>query len=139
MMMNEFEKENIFGLGQKNETYAKYFNKDSFLQPLIAEDDNVDINVANVTFEPGCRNDWHIHHDGYQLLLVTAGQGWYQEFGKPARRLKAGDVVKINEGVKHWHGATKDSWFAHVAITKGTSEWLDAVSDEEYAKLSEEK
>lgn len=84
MMMNEFEKENIFGLGQKNEAYAKYFNKDSFLQLLIAGDDNVDVNVANVTFEPGCRNDWHIHHDGYQLLLVTAGQGWYQEFGKPA-------------------------------------------------------
>lgn len=137
-MMDNFEKENIFGLGQKNEAYAKYFTKDSFLQPLLASDDNVDVNVANVTFEPACRNDWHIHHDGYQLLLVTAGKGWYQEFGKPAKLLKAGDVVKINEGIKHWHGATKDSWFSHVAITKGTSEWLERVSDKEYAKLSEE-
>lgn len=136
--MNGFKEENIFGTGQKNETYAKYFNKTSYLRPLIASDDNVDVNVANVTFEPACRNDWHIHHDGYQLLLVTAGAGWYQEFGKPAKLLKAGDVVKINERIKHWHGATKDSWFSHVAITKGTSEWLERVSDEEYAKLGEE-
>jgi quercetin dioxygenase-like cupin family protein len=91
--------------------------------------------VSNVTFEPGCRNNWHIHHNGYQILLVTSGEGWYQEAGKPAQLLHPGDVVTIHPGVKHWHGATKDSWFAHIAITKGTSEWLEPVDDEAYAKL----
>ena len=89
----------------------------------------------DVTFEPGCRNNWHIHHNGYQILLVTSGEGWYQEAGKPAQLLHPGDVVTIHPGVKHWHGATKDSWFAHIAITKGTSEWLELVDDEAYAKL----
>lgn len=88
-----------------------------------------------MSFELGCRNDWHIHHDGFQILLVTGGEGRYQEEGKPAQLLKPGDVVAIHEGVKHWHGATKNSWFSHIAITKGTSEWLESVSDEEYAKL----
>ncbi|WGN90095.1 cupin domain-containing protein [Ligilactobacillus faecis] len=137
--MSNFEREaknDPFGFGAKNEAYAKYFNKASYLKPLISGDDNVDVNVANVTFEPGCRNNWHIHHDGYQLLLVTAGEGWYQEKGKPARLLKVGDAVKINEGIKHWHGATKASWFAHIAITKGTSEWCEEVSDAWYDALT---
>ncbi|MGG1324129.1 cupin domain-containing protein, partial [Priestia megaterium] len=84
------------------------------------------------TFEPGCRNNWHIHRNGFQLLLVTGGEGWYQEEGKPAQFLKAGDVVVTHDGVKHWHGAAKDSWFEHIAITSGTPEWLEPVSDEEY-------
>ncbi|CAM3165467.1 cupin domain-containing protein [Lactiplantibacillus plajomi] len=124
----------LFGLGQKNEAYQQYFIGQSYLNAL-AGGDGVDVNVSNVTFEPGCRNNWHIHHDGYQILLVTSGAGWYQEAGKPAQLLHAGDAVTIHEGVKHWHGATKDSWFTHVAITKGTSEWLEPVDDEAYAKL----
>lgn len=79
----------------------------------------------------------HVHHNGYQLLLVTAGKGWYQEFGKPAQKLHPGDAVAIHEGVKHWHGATKDFWFSHIAITKGSSEWLEEVSDADYAKLAD--
>jgi Uncharacterized conserved protein, contains double-stranded beta-helix domain len=102
---------------------------------LVKPEDNIDFGISNVTFEPGCRNDWHIHHDGFQILLVTGGEGWYQEWGKDAQLLKQGDVVVIKEGIKHWHGATKDSWFSHVAITKGNSEWLEKVTDEEYDKL----
>lgn len=132
--MAEETKAGLFGLGDKNVDYQQYFIGDSYLNSL-AGDDQVDVHVANVTFEPGCRNDWHIHHNGYQILLVTSGEGWYQEAGKPAQLLHPGDVVTIHEGVKHWHGATKDSWFAHVAITKGTSEWLEPVDDAAYAKL----
>ena len=132
--MTEENNSGLFGLGEKNVAYQKYFIGQSYLQHLSG-DDQVDVNVSNVTFEPGCRNNWHIHHDGYQILLVTSGEGWYQEAGKPAQRLHPGDVVTIHEGVKHWHGATKDSWFAHIAITKGTSEWCEPVDDEAYAKL----
>jgi len=128
-------KSGIFGLGTKNTAYAKYFIGQSYLQGLSEPGDEIDVNVSNVTFEPGCRNNWHIHHNGFQILLVTGGEGWYQEAGKPAQLLHPGDVVTIHPEVKHWHGATKDSWFAHVAITKGTSEWLEAVDDEAYAKL----
>lgn len=135
--MANFEKEvknNIFGFGGKNVDYAKYFIGESYLKSLVGEDD-IDVHVGNVSFEPGCRNNWHIHHNGYQILLVTDGKGWYQEEEKTVQLLKAGDVVVIRGGVKHWHGATKDSWFNHVAITKGNSEWLEPVSDEEYDKL----
>ena len=104
------------------------------LQPLAES-----LPVSHVTFEPGCRNNWHIHHKGGQILLVTDGRGWYQEWGKPARELKPGDTVDIPPEVKHWHGAAKDSWFAHIAISvpaEGASnEWLEPVSDEEYNKL----
>lgn len=124
-----------FALGVKNDAYAKYFKGQSYLQPLTTEG----VNTANVTFEPGCRNNWHIHHKGGQILLVTSGRGYYQEWGKPAQELKTGDVVNIPAGVKHWHGAAKDSWFAHVAIAVpaqgATTEWLEEVSDEEYDKL----
>lgn len=137
--MSNFEKEvkseNLFGFGELNEAYAKYFTGNSYLAGLVQPEGSIDVNVANVNFEPGCCNNWHIHHNGFQILLVTAGEGWYQEEGKKVRLLKAGDVVAIDEGVKHWHGATKDSWFSHIAITKGNSEWLEPVSDEEYAKL----
>lgn len=98
--------------------------------------------MYNVTFEPSCRNNWHIHHadqGGGQLLLCVAGQGWYQEWDKPARMLHPGDVVNIPTGVKHWHGAAADSWFSHLALEvpgeNCSNEWLEAVSDEEYHKL----
>lgn len=93
------------------------------------------VGVSNVTFEPGSRNNWHKHHDGYQILLVTKGEGWYQEEGNPAQLLQAGDVVEIEEGVKHWHGAVKDRWFTHLSVSKGNIEWLEPISDDWYAKL----
>lgn len=125
----------LFGFGEENTAYAKYFIGKSYLQPLAKEG----ISAANVTFEPKCRNNWHIHHKTGQTLFVVSGRGWYQEWGKPAQELKAGDVVEIPEGVKHWHGAAKDSWFTHIAISvpnEGASaEWLEPVTDEEYNKL----
>lgn len=130
-----FTGESIFPRGDKNEDYARYFTGTSYLNMLSLER----VVIGNVTFEPGCRNFWHIHHKGGQVLLVTAGRGWYQEEGKPARELCAGDVVNIPPETKHWHGAAKDSWFAHVAVevpAEGASnEWLEPVSDEEYDKL----
>ncbi|GIN74517.1 LytTR family transcriptional regulator [Bacillus sp. J14TS2] len=138
MAKNEEVKEGIiFPAGEKNEAFAQYFVGQSYLNTLVAEPD-VNVGVGNVTFEPGCRNNWHIHHDGYQILLVTGGEGWYQEIGKAPQLLKAGDVIVTHDGVKHWHGATKDSWFEHIAITAGTPEWLEAVTYEEYSKLKNE-
>lgn len=102
---DRFQQEIMFPIGAPNDGYAQYFVGQSYLAPVSTEQ----VKIFNVTFEPGCRNNWHIHHQGYQLLLVTAGEGWYQEEGKPAQSLKAGDVVAIHEGVKHWHGAKKDS------------------------------
>ena len=132
----ELDKISIFPIGAKNDAYAQYFIGQSYLAPLAKQGG---VGAANVTFEPGCRNNWHIHHKGGQILLVTAGRGYYQEWGQPARELHPGDVVSIPAEVKHWHGAAKDSWFAHIAIevpAEGASnEWLEAVSDEEYAKL----
>ena len=133
MDKDDFEKQNVFGIGQENTAYAKYFIGDSFLNPLT--DPKCGLFLANVTFEPGCRNHWHIHKDGYQVLLVTAGEGWYQEEGKEAQLLHAGDTIVTHAGVKHWHGATKDSWFSHVAITAGEAVWLEEVSDEQYENL----
>lgn len=131
--MSEFKQP--FPLGQKNEAYAPYFIGQSYLAVLTLEG----VPAFNVTFEPGCRNNWHIHHKGGQILLCTAGTGWYQEEGKPAQLLNPGDVVNIPAGVNHWHGATKDSWFAHVALSVpvegSTNEWLGPVTDEEYNKL----
>ena len=133
--MDEFVKEEIFPIGQENTAYAQYFIGQSYLCPLT----HGGVNVANVTFEPGCRNNWHIHHKGGQILLVTAGRGWYQEWGSPARALRPGDVVNIPPEVKHWHGAAKDSWFAHLAIEVpaegGSNEWLEPVDGEQYAAL----
>ena len=127
-----------FGLGEENTAFAKYFIGKSYLNPLT-DPNKTNLFIANVTFEPACRNNWHIHHKGGQILLVTGGRGWYQEWGKPAQELKAGDVVNIPPEVKHWHGAAADSWFQHLAIevpAEGASnEWLEAVSDEEYGKL----
>lgn len=133
--MDEFIKEEIFPIGQENTAYAQYFIGQSYLCPLT----HGGVNVANVTFEPGCRNNWHIHHKGGQILLVTAGRGWYQEWGCAPRALKAGDVVEISPEVKHWHGAAADSWFAHLAIEVpaegGSNEWLEPVDGEQYAAL----
>ena len=125
----------IFPMGEKNETYAKYFVGQSYLNMLSTEQ----VVIGNVTFEPGCRNNWHIHHKGGQILLVTGGRGWYQEWGKEAQELHPGDVVNIPPEVKHWHGAAKDSWFQHLAVevpAEGSSnEWLEAVEEEDYGKL----
>lgn len=133
--MNSKPFQQMFPTGEKNEAYAQYFTGQSYLAPLAA----ADANVTNVTFEPGCRNHWHIHHGAGQVLICTAGEGWYQEAGQPARRLKAGDVVNIPAGMKHWHGAAKECWFSHISVTvpkEGASnEWLEPVSDEEYLAL----
>ena len=131
--MKEFKQ--IFPLGEKNEAYAQYFTGQSYLAELTLEG----VPAFNVTFEPGCRNNWHVHHNGGQILLCTAGTGWYQEKGKPARFLQPGDVVNIPAEVSHWHGATKDSWFSHIALSVpaegATNEWQEPVTDEEYYKL----
>lgn len=138
MAKNENVKDGvIFPRGSKNDAYAQHFVGQSYLQGLVA-DPAVNVGVGNVTFEPGCRNNWHIHHDGFQILLVTGGEGWYQEEGQPAQHLVPGDVIVTHDGVKHWHGATKDSWFSHVAITAGTPEWLEPVTDEQYAAVENE-
>lgn len=128
----------VFSIGEKNDSYAKYFTGQSYLNMLSLEQ----VIVGNVTFEPGCRNWWHIHHaksGGGQMLLVTAGRGYYQEWGKEAQELHPGDVVHIPAGVKHWHGAAPDSWFAHLAIEvhgeETSNEWCEPVIDDEYGKL----
>ena len=136
----EFDKANMFGEGKPNTGYAQYFIGNSYLNALT--DPKCGLFLANVTFEPGCRNNWHIHHakkGGGQLLICTAGEGWYQEKGKEPISLKEGSVIVIPAEVKHWHGAKKDSYFSHIACElpgEGTSnEWCEPVSDEEYSKL----
>ena len=137
----QFAAANIFGKGQPNDAYARYFAGHSFLNPLTKAGE-CPIAMSNVTFEPGCRNNWHIHHarnGGGQMLICTAGEGWYQEAGKAAQSLAPGGVVYIPAGVKHWHGAKKDSWFAHIAFDvpgeDASNEWLEPVTDEEYNRL----
>lgn len=139
----EFDKANKFGTGNPNDAFAKYFVGNSFLNPLTNPKKTA-VFLANVTFEPGCRNNWHIHHaktGGGQLLICTAGEGWYQEEGKNAVELKEGTVITIPPEVKHWHGAKKDSWFSHIAVEvpgeETSNEWCEKVSDEEYNKLEE--
>ncbi len=128
----------VFSTGSANDAFAQYFIGNSYLNMLSKEQ----VAIGNVTFEPKCRNNWHIHNadkGGGQILLVTAGEGWYQEWGKEAVRLKPGDVVNIAPGVKHWHGATENSWFQHLAIEvpgeNCKTEWCEPVSNEEYEKL----
>ena len=125
----------VFPMGEKNEAFAQYFVGQSYLNMLSTER----VTIGNVTFEPGCRNNWHIHHKGGQILLCTAGRGYYQEWGKEAQELHPGDVVNIQPEEKHWHGAAKDSWFAHLAVevpAEGASnEWLEVVNEEDYEKL----
>ena len=127
----------MFGLGESNTAYAKYFVGQSYLAPVSTSQ----VGIFNVTFEPGCRNNWHIHHaseGGGQILICVAGRGYYQEWGKEAVEMKPGDVINIPAGVKHWHGAAPDAWFSHLAIEvpgKDTSnEWLEPV-EEDYHKL----
>lgn len=136
--MKELEYGTIFDKGIPN-PMGEYFTGQSYLALLTQLEG---VGVANVTFEPGCRNNWHVHRGdkgGGQILLVTGGRGWYQEWGKEARELHAGDVVAIPVGVKHWHGAAKDSWFAHIAIEvpgeNASNEWLEPVEDAAYTKL----
>ena len=128
----------IFPKGSPNTAYAKYFTGNSYLAAVLGEGK---LPVHNVTFEPRCRNNWHIHHRGGQVLVCVGGEGWYQEWGKPARRLRPGDAVSVAPEVKHWHGAAAHSWFAHLAIEipaeGATNEWLEPVSDKYYDALED--
>jgi quercetin dioxygenase-like cupin family protein len=125
----------VFPTGAKNDAYAQYFVGQSYLNMLSTER----VFIGNVTFEPGCRNNWHVHHKGGQILLVTGGNGYYQEWGQEPVALKAGDVINIAPEIKHWHGAAPHSWFSHIAVevpAEGASnEWLEAVNEEDYNKL----
>ena len=139
-MNKNFEQANIFGIGQENTGYVQYFSGAAFLNPLT--DPAKTIFMANVTFEPGCRNNWHIHHaksGGGQILLCIAGRGYYQEWGKEARELHPGDVVVIPPEVKHWHGAAHDSWFSHIALEvpgeEASNEWCEPVLEKTYDRL----
>ncbi len=135
----KFEQQIIFPIGNPNTAYAKYFIGNSYIAPISTEQ----VKFNNVTFEPGCRNNWHIHHatkGGGQMLVCVAGRGWYQEEGKPAVELLPGTVVHIPANVKHWHGAAKDSWMSHLAFEiegeNTSNEWLEPVTDEEYNALN---
>ena len=128
--------EQIFPQGEKlPERFSQYFIGQAYLAPLT-QDAALNCPIANVTFEPGCRNNWHSHTGG-QILVATAGRGYYQEEGKPARELHPGDVVEIPADVIHWHGAAPDSWFSHLAIEANPqineNTWLGPVDDEQYA------
>lgn len=128
----------LFGLGDLNEAYAKYFVGRSYVKSLVTPSEANPMYMDNVTFEPSGRNKWHLH-TSEQILLVTEGTGWYQEEGKAAQVLSPGDVVVIKPNIKHWHGAAKDGWFTHISIStdvmKAKTEWFDALSDEEYNRL----
>ena len=130
--------ESLFHTGSPNEAFAAYFDGQSYLNMLSSSG----VSIANVTFEPGCRNHWHIHkakEGGGQILLCTDGYGWYQEWGKAPQKLQPGDVVIISAGVKHWHGAAKDSWFSHLSVevpgVESANEWLEPVDESSYAAL----
>lgn len=138
--MKNFEP--TFGLGDYNETYKDFFSGGSFIKALAVAGEPK-FSLINVTFEPGCHNNWHIHHaktGGGQVLICVDGEGWYQEEGKPAQSLKPGDVVTIPANVKHWHGAKKNSWFSHIAVevpgTETSNEWCEAVAGKEYDELA---
>ena len=123
----------IWPKGELNDAYAQYFTGNSHLADMGN-------GVLNVTFEPGCRNNWHIHHKQVQVLICVTGRGWYQEWGKEAVELKPGMVIAIPEGVKHWHGAAKDSWMQHLTYHKdvqegASNEWREAVTDDVYGQL----
>ena len=136
-----FDAANVFGKGEPNTAYAQFFSGESFLRTLVTDPDCT-VGVHNVTFAPGCRNNWHIHHatsGGGQVLLCTAGSGWYQEAGHDPVRLTPGSVVYASAGVKHWHGAAADSWFSHIALAlpgeDTANEWLEPVDDDYYLSL----
>ena len=136
---DKHQNEMVFPIGAPNDGFAKYFIGQSYLAPLSTQQ----VGIYNVTFEPGCRNNWHIHHaknGGGQILVCVAGRGYYQEWGKPAQELRPGDVVNIPVGVKHWHGAAPDSWFSHLAVEvpgdETSNEWLEAVDNTVYFKAT---
>ena len=136
--MRAHAKSMVFPIGQPNTAFAQYFIGNSYLAPVSTSQ----VGIFNVTFEPGCRNNWHIHHakqGGGQILVCVAGRGYYQEEGKDAVGLHEGSVIMIPANVKHWHGAKKDSWFSHIAVEipgkNCRNEWCEPVSDEEYNKL----
>ena len=136
--MRAHAKEMVFPIGQPNDAFAQYFVGKSYLAPVSTEQ----VGIFNVTFEPGCRNNWHVHHaseGGGQILVCVAGRGYYQEWGKDAVEMKPGDCVNIPVGVKHWHGAAPDSWFSHLAVEvpgkDGSNEWLEPVTDGQYGIL----
>ncbi|OMD90218.1 cupin [Paenibacillus odorifer] len=131
MANEQLSNSTIFPLGQKVEAN---FIGDAYLQMIYTDATPLNAPIGNVTFAPGARNNWHFHKIG-QVLLVTGGEGWYQEEGKPAQFLQSGEVVNIPANVKHWHGATKDSWFVHLAISPGETEWLEPVDGELYNQL----
>lgn len=138
MTLAELKNNTIFPIGGENVNFAQYFVGTSYLNMLSTEQ----VVIGNVTFEPACRNNWHIHHadkGGGQMLLVTAGRGYYQEWGKEPQELQAGDIVHISANIKHWHGAATDSAFQHLAIEVAgencSTEWCEPVSDDEYEKL----
>ena len=129
----------VFPIGNPNDGFAQYFSGKSFLAPVSKEQ----IGIFNVTFEPGCRNNWHIHHatnGGGQILICVAGRGYYQEWGKAAVEMQPGDVVNIPVGVKHWHGAAPDNWFSHLAVEvpgeETSNEWLEEVNDTDYIQAT---
>ncbi len=135
--MNTSENQNtIFAKGDK--APAEYFIGATWVQLLVTNDDTFNCQVGNVVFEPGARNNWHTHPGG-QILIVTDGTGYYQEKGKPIQLLRKGNIVKIQPGIIHWHGASPDSEFTHIAFNtntqKGVVEWLDRVTDEEYNSI----
>ncbi len=139
--MSDIKRGGDFGLGEENTAFAKYFIGKSYLNPLT-DPNKTNLFIANVTFEPACRNNWHIHHaksGGGQILICVDGEGWYQEEGKEAVSLKPGMVITIPANVKHWHGAKKDTWFSHLAIEvpgeETSNEWCEPVTDDEYNKL----
>ena len=128
----------MFPIGKPNTAYAKYFIGQSYIAPVST----TQIKIYNVTFEPQCRNNWHIHHaksGGGQMLIAVGGRGYYQEWGKEPIEMKAGDVINIPANIKHWHGAAPDSWFSHLAVeidgVETSNEWLEEVSDVDYKKL----
>lgn len=136
-----FEKANMFGTGVPNDNYAQYFTGESFLNFLVTPGASP-LFLANVTFEPGCRNHWHIHHaatGGGQILICTAGEGWYQQEGSDPVSLNEGSVVVIPMGAKHWHGAKAESWFSHISVevpgTETRNEWCEPVDDTYYNAL----
>lgn len=131
MIDERYREESIFPVGEENEKLAEYFIGQSYLKSLVA-DPAIPVGVSNVTFEAGSRNNWHIHRDGFQVLLATQGEGWFQEEGKPAISLKAGDVVAVRPDIKHWHGAKANHAFSHLSVSSGSIEWLEAVSDDVY-------
>ncbi|ADM38645.1 Carboxymuconolactone decarboxylase [Bacillus spizizenii str. W23] len=131
MTSDQLSNSTIFPIGEKIEAN---FTGDAYLQMIFTDETPLNASIGNVTFASGARNYWHSHKIG-QVLLVTGGEGWYQEEGKPAQLLKTGDVINIPPHVKHWHGATKDSWFVHLAITPGETDWLEPVHDDLYYTL----